>query len=221
MVVQPNSGPKPSQCSSCLYTGKGKITNVATQQICPLDVYEHLGVGTVDPVAYALGVNALRRRGPAAPGQISSSVCSEVYMPGVNPANVNNELELLRAAPGLLAVAVGPVAKEFGVPALHREPPLACYVFAACSGKNAPSLNLSYTRSRSGGQTILRPLVRVREGYQLIPVAGARLTIAGHRARTDAAGRTALPVRLVAGHSYRLTASRPGCNPAGAAVRVS
>lgn len=113
------------------------------------------------------------------------------------------------------------MAKEFGVPALHREPPLACYVFAACSGKNAPSLNLSYTRSRSGGQTILRPLVRVREGYQLIPVAGARLTIAGHRARTDAAGRTALPVRLVAGHSYRLTASRPGCNPAGAAVRVS
>ncbi len=217
-VVEPNSAPKPSQCSSCLYTGKGKITNVATQQICPLDVYEHLGVGTIDPVAYALGVNALRRRGPAAPSQIPSSVCSEAYMPGVNPANVNNELELLRAAPGLLGVAVGPVAKEFGVPALHHEPPLACYVFAACRGKDAPNLELSYTRSRSGDQTILHPLVRVREGYQLIPVAGARLTIAGHRVRTDAAGRAALPVGLVAGRKYRLTASRPGCNTAVAAV---
>jgi hypothetical protein len=219
-VVQPNSGPKPSQCSSCLYTGKGKITNVATQQLCPTDVYEHLGVGTVDPVAYALGVSALRRRGPAHPGQIPNSVCSQVFMPGVNPANVNTELEVLKAAPGLLAVAVGPVAKAFGVPALHHEPPLACYVFAACSGKDAPNLKLSYTHSRSGDQTILRPLVRVREGYRLVPVAGALLTIGGHRTRTNAAGRAVEPVRLVAGRSYRLTASRPGCNATAATVRL-
>jgi hypothetical protein len=136
-VVQPNSGPKPSQCSSCLYTGKGKITNVATQQICPSDVYEHLGVGTVDPVAYALAVNALRGPGPARPGQISRSVCSKVYMPGVNPANANIELQVLQAAPGLLGVAVGPVAEAFGVPALHHEPPLACYVFAPCRSRSS------------------------------------------------------------------------------------
>jgi hypothetical protein len=219
-VVEPNSGPNPSQCSSCLYTGKGKITNVATQQVCPTDLYEHLGVGTVDAVAYALGVNALRSRGPARPGQISNSVCSKPYMPGVNPANVNTELELLKAAPGLLGVAVGPVAKSFGVPALHREPRLACYVFAACRGKDAPDLRLSYGRSRSGTETILRPLVRAREGYKLVPVAGALLTIAGHRMRTNAAGRAVVPVRLLAGRSYRLVASRPGCNSTAATVRV-
>jgi hypothetical protein len=213
-VVQPNSGPKRSQCSSCLYTGNGKITNVATQQVCPSDLYEHLGIGTVDPVAYALGINALERRGPARPGQVTNGVCSQVYMPGVNPANVNIELQVLEAAPGLLGVAVGPVAEASGVRALHREPPLACYVFAACQGKDAPSLKLSYTRSRSGDGTILRPLVRAREGYQLVPVPGAILTVAGHRMRTNGDGRTVVPVRLVAGREYRLRASRPGCNPA-------
>ena len=58
-------------------------------------------------------------------------------MPGVNPANVNIELEVLQAAPGLLGVAVGPVAEAFGVPALHHEPTLACYVFAACRSRSS------------------------------------------------------------------------------------
>ncbi len=213
-VVEPNSGPKPSQCSSCLYTGKGKITNIATQQLCPADVREHLLLGTVDPVAYDLGVNALRRAGPARPSQIPKSVCSELFMPGVNPAKLNAELQLLEAAPGLLGVAVGPVAEEYGVPALHHEPPLACYVFAGCHGKGAPTLTVSYTRSRSG----VRALVRVREGYQLVPVAGAAVTIAGHRVKTGTDGRAAVPVRLVGGRAYRLTASRGGCNPAAVTV---
>lgn len=219
-VVQPNSGPKPSQCSSCLFTGKGKITNVATQQICPLDVYEHLGIGTIDPVAYAVGVNALRRPGPARPGQISNGVCSELYMPGINPANVNIELELLKGAPGLLGVAAGPVAEAYGVPALHHEPPLACYVFATCRGKNAPSLTLSYTKARSGDETVLRPLVRARDGYQLVPVPGVLVTVAGRRSHTNGDGRAALRVPLVAGRAYRLTASRPGSNPAAAILRA-
>jgi hypothetical protein len=64
-VVQPNYSDATS--SSALHTGKGAITNVSTQDICPLDVYEHLGVGTVDPVTYALAEDALNHAGPAAP----------------------------------------------------------------------------------------------------------------------------------------------------------
>jgi hypothetical protein len=135
-VVTPDSGPGRSQCSSCLFTGKGKITNVATQQLCPTDLYEHNGAGTVDPVAYALAVDALTHPGPAKPSRIPSSVCSQLYMPGVNPANVNIELLILKAAPSLLSVPFGPIAKLTGAPDLHREPPLACYVFASACKKS-------------------------------------------------------------------------------------
>jgi hypothetical protein len=129
-VVQPDSGPSRSRCSSCLFTGKGKITNVATQQLCPNDVYEHNAAGTVDPVDYALAVDALTHPGPANPKRIPKSVCSQMYMPGVNPLNVNIELQILQAAPSLLSVPFGPLAKLTGAPDRYSEPPLACYVFA-------------------------------------------------------------------------------------------
>jgi hypothetical protein len=128
-VVIPNSGSTRSTCSSCLFTGKGRITNVATQQICSLDIDEHNMAGTIDPVAYALAVDALTHSGPANASRISKKVCTELYMPGVNPLDVNNELELLQAAPSLLSVPFGPIAKLTGAPDLYNEPPLACYVF--------------------------------------------------------------------------------------------
>ena len=51
-------------------------------------------------------------------------------MPGVDPASVDNFLQPLAAAPGLLATAT-PV-NFIGVREWSREPRLACYVFAAC-----------------------------------------------------------------------------------------
>jgi pimeloyl-ACP methyl ester carboxylesterase len=54
-VVQPNSGPN---ASSALHTGGGMITNIATQDICPGDIDEHLTIGTIDPVAYGLAGEA-------------------------------------------------------------------------------------------------------------------------------------------------------------------
>jgi hypothetical protein len=116
--------------SSSLHTGAGRITNVATQDLCPLDLYEHLSIGTVDPVAYALAVDALTHPGPADPGRVAPSVCAELAMPGVNPANVDQYLQILAGAPGLLAVST-PV-NVVAVREWSHEPPLACYVFAAC-----------------------------------------------------------------------------------------
>jgi hypothetical protein len=127
-VVEPNVTDADS--SSAVHTGAGAITNVATQDICPLDPDEHLTVGTLDPVAYALAMDALNHAGPAAPSRISRLVCLQLVQPGVNPLDAQMYLQLLAAAPGLLAVDV-PFVNAVGAPEVRQEPPLRCYVFAA------------------------------------------------------------------------------------------
>ena len=127
-VVQPNRTDAVS--TSALHTGAGRITNVSTQDICSADIYEHLTIGTVDPVAYALVMDALNHRGPAAPARIDRSVCHQLYQPGVDPANVQTYLQVLAGAPGLLSVAT-PDVNLVGAPETLREPRLRCYVFAA------------------------------------------------------------------------------------------
>jgi hypothetical protein len=127
-VVQPSDAD--ATASSALHTGQGRIMNVATQDVCPSDVDEHLMVGTVDPVTYALVMDALTHRGPAKPSRVDRGVCSRVYQPGVDPARAQMYLDILGATPGLLAVDV-PDANVVGAPEVAGEPRLRCYVFAA------------------------------------------------------------------------------------------
>lgn len=108
--------------TSSLHTGDGRITNVAIQDVCPLDVAsEHIAVGTYDPVAYALAMDALDHDGPADPGRIAGSVCTQLLMPGVDTLQFATEYVNSMTA----------VAKEL---VLHnrtpREPDLEPYVFA-------------------------------------------------------------------------------------------
>ncbi|MGN6606629.1 MAG: esterase/lipase family protein [Jatrophihabitans sp.] len=126
-VVQPNYSDAVS--ASALHTGGGAITNVSTQDICPLDIDEHLYVGTVDPATYALVMDALNHAGPARPGRIDRSVCTRLYQPGVDPTTAGFYLQQLQALPGLIGVAapVNPV----GAPEVTAEPKLPCYVFAS------------------------------------------------------------------------------------------
>jgi pimeloyl-ACP methyl ester carboxylesterase len=124
-----------ADASAALHTGAGMITNVATQSICPGDVDEHLLIGTYDPVAYALAVDALTHRGPAVPSRVSRSVCSELFMPGVTLTDPANLIELLTVLPGLIAVDV-PGINLVGAPEVRAEPPLACYVLAGCRGRS-------------------------------------------------------------------------------------
>lgn len=131
-VVTPNSTDATS--SSALHTGAGAITNVATQDICPLDVDEHLTVGTIDPVTYALVMDALTHAGPALPSRINRSVCLRLYQPGVDPLDAGTYLQTLAAAPGLLAVQT-PGINVVGVPEFAAEPALRCYVFAVNCGR--------------------------------------------------------------------------------------
>lgn len=126
-VVTPNN--TSATASSALHTGQGAITNVATQEICPLEVYEHLAVGTISPSAYALAMDALDHAGPASPSRIKRSVCATIYQPGVNPLNLQTYLQILSGAPGLISVPL-PNINLVGVEEAPREPALRCYVTA-------------------------------------------------------------------------------------------
>jgi triacylglycerol esterase/lipase EstA (alpha/beta hydrolase family) len=119
-VVTPNFS---ENGSSSLHGGGGQISNVAVQQICPLDVNEHLGMGTYDPVAYALALDAIEHPGPADPDRIPPSVCHQLLMPGVNPATfAADEAQFAAAVAKAIATA------QF----VPKEPPLRCYVTASC-----------------------------------------------------------------------------------------
>jgi triacylglycerol esterase/lipase EstA (alpha/beta hydrolase family) len=123
-VVTPNLD---DNGSSPVHGGGGEISNVPIQQICPLDVNEHLGVGTYDPVAYALAIDALDHAGPADPSRISPSVCTQLLMPGVNPATFATDEANFAASIGA-AVA--------GAEQVPAEPPLRCYVTASCKKRH-------------------------------------------------------------------------------------
>jgi pimeloyl-ACP methyl ester carboxylesterase len=210
-VVLPNSGDTSSTCSSCLFTGAGQIRNVAVQTICPNDPYEHILV-IADPVAYALALDALTHAGPADPARIPHSVCSQLFMPGVTEAQVTAALQPVLGLPTLLSVALGPLAPATsGVTNVTAEPALACYAFATCTGAQAPTLRVAYRLPR-GRPSVARVHVSVLEGYQLEPVPGATVRLAGHTKQTNANGNVTVPVTALSKGRYRVTASRPGCN---------
>lgn len=191
-VVEPNSN---SNGSSSLHTGRGRITNVATQDICPLDAGEHLSVGTIDPAAYALAVDALTHPGSADPARISRSVCLQPYQPGVNPTSANTFIQILAAQPGLLAVDLGGV-NVVGAPEVKAEPPLACYVFANCpGGQTRYALSVRPAASRERVTTFIF-LARWRMWGTSHPLPGAAVSFAGHRARTGRDGRARIRVGL-------------------------
>jgi hypothetical protein len=104
------------------------ITNVSVQDVCPADIVEHFGIGTYDPVAYALAIDALDNPGPADPARIPKSVCLPGVMPGVNLLTFP-----LSALKGLIddETSTGMT--------VYQEPPLDCYVYASCPSAAAKS----------------------------------------------------------------------------------
>jgi triacylglycerol esterase/lipase EstA (alpha/beta hydrolase family) len=124
-VVVPNLGPAPS---SAVHGGGGAITNVAIQQVCADDVSEHLGIGTYDHTAYAIAMDALTHDGPADPARVSRSVCLDPLMPGVNELTFATDF-------GATDLLVAQTLVTY--PHVAKEPALACYVTASCSGESA------------------------------------------------------------------------------------
>lgn len=107
--------------SSSLHTGAGAIANVSVQSICPGHLTDHLLIGTVDPVAFALVMDAINHTGPAVPSRISHSVCGQLFQPGVDPAGfVLNFAKTSAYLGAVLATS----------PHVHAQPALAPYTHA-------------------------------------------------------------------------------------------
>ena len=117
-VVFPNLN---AEGCSALHTGQGQIANIAVQDICPWDVSDHLAMGSYDPVAYALAMDAFTHPGPANPARIPPSVGLFPFQPGVDPLTfATNYANYVANAATVLATS----------PRVNAEPPLAPYVFA-------------------------------------------------------------------------------------------
>ena len=201
-LVHPDSGP--GNCSSCLSTGGGQISNVELQSICPLDTSEHVEGGTTDPVAYALGVDAITHPGPADPARISRSVCSEPFMPGVS-SEQNAQLGVALLEPGLgsLGILPGPVRNPIsGAAVLYSPPAMPCYVYADCP----PSVPLKVKATRRGAR--LRVLVTATVSGVTLPVPDAVVRVGHSRSlstNNDGVATTKVAVRKA--RKLRVTAS--------------
>lgn len=112
----PSSTLRPA--SSPLRGGGDNVRNIAVQSVCPGHVADHLTIGTSDPVAYALAVDALDHPGPANPRRIDRSVCARAFQPGVTPATFPTDFGRLGAT------AASQIALS---PRTPSEPPLEPY----------------------------------------------------------------------------------------------
>jgi triacylglycerol esterase/lipase EstA (alpha/beta hydrolase family) len=220
-LVHPDSGP--SDCSSCLSTGGGWISNVELQSICPHDTSEHVEGGTTDPVPYAVGIDAITHPGPADPARIQRSVCDELLMPGVTtPQSAQAGLTLLAPGLGSLGILPGPVGNPIsGAPVLHSAPTLPCYVFAQCR----PSVPLQVTvvprHAIAHRRVRLHFVVTATVSGIKLPVPQAVVRVGNRRAlRTNGAGRAAETLLVGNAGRLRVTASDREYFAGHATVRV-
>ncbi|HEV2981200.1 MAG TPA: hypothetical protein VGX51_07185 [Solirubrobacteraceae bacterium] len=119
-IVVPNTS---EEGSSSVHTGGGAISNVAVQEVCPGHTAEHLAMGSYDPIGYALALDAITHAGPAQKSRIASAVCAEAFMPGVDS-------ETFASDDATYDQEIGETFATY--PHVASEPPLKCYVTAAC-----------------------------------------------------------------------------------------
>ncbi|MBA3301667.1 MAG: lipase [Thermoleophilaceae bacterium] len=173
-VVTPNGD---DNGSSSLHTGDGRISNTAVQDICPADTYEHVTVGTIDPVAYELAIDALGHDGPADRKRISAAVCGEVFHPGAKDQPLDGLQKSISALQGQLSV-VGVGGRR-----VNGEPALKCYVTVECSaatglapGGCTKNARLKLRVGRGAKVRVNGRRVKVRRGYARIVVRAKRRT---------------------------------------------
>jgi hypothetical protein len=116
-------------------------------------------------------------------------------MPGVNPLNVNNYLQILDALPTLGSVTIGPTAGlTAGAPVVTAEPALDCYVFATCAPSTGLRVQVSPRRGVAGRRLRVRVLVTVDVGGVVSPVPGARVRIGSRRLTTSDSGAASVVI---------------------------
>ena len=172
-TVRPNADAETG--SSSLRTGAGRRTNVAIQDVCPNAKSEHLMIGTVDPIAFALAMDAIAHDGPAVPGNVPPTVCAEVFHEGVDPVT----------GPASAGAAAASFAR-YEPKTVDREPALRCYTGeGGCAGArsdSAPVTCASRRRFTVRLPRLRRPVATVngtrvalrRRGRRLVAVVDLR-----------------------------------------------
>jgi triacylglycerol esterase/lipase EstA (alpha/beta hydrolase family) len=118
--VQPNLD---ATGTTSLRGGGGDIVNIATQDICPANVADHLAY-YYDPVAYALTIDALTHAGPAQSSRIDPAVCMQTTMPFIQVTDVPTY--------SVHAYNILFFNRNRTEPHVAQEPALKCYVTASC-----------------------------------------------------------------------------------------
>lgn len=188
--------------TSPLRTGGGWIANISVQDVCPAATTDHVALGSTDPIGWALVLDALDHPGPSVAARVGTAPCTQATLPHVDAAGA---AKAGGAMPYLLAAAT--MINLPGVTKLTAEPPLRCYVFAAC-GEATPAAvaRLLGKRRRPGlvltvgvppDATPLASLrVRLPGGLVLGRNSGARLRIRAD-GRPGAASRTGRSILLL------------------------
>jgi len=112
---------------SALRDEGSNVSNIALQDLCPANVSQHFDVGTFDPVAFAVVMDALEHPGPARRFRLlggaqrgSQPYCAAVFMPGVDPATFEEDFSESLGAVGDAIQSVRNVPSEPALPCYAR-----------------------------------------------------------------------------------------------------
>lgn len=98
------------------------VTNLLIQDLCPLQIVDHVTIGTTDAVAFAMVLDAITHSGPANPQRAGgAALCTNIPI-------IADPVLATAGVPALLAILASDAAA--GVPDLHlssSEPPLKSY----------------------------------------------------------------------------------------------
>lgn len=213
IVTRTDEVVKPIESGYLSPAGGGRVTNVATQDLCPTAAYEHLLIGLIDPVAYALAIDALSHDGPADPARIGLDVCAQALHAGINPVTA--------PADGAAAAASFASYQAKTVPA---EPALACYTTASCPpGPRAPAGGIVPAKLV---KRVSRPRCVKRATFTAVVtrrrLRGVRATLGARRVavRRTRAGRTTVRIDLRKRGTRPVTLRLRGRDARGRTVNV-
>ncbi|MES2488209.1 MAG: alpha/beta fold hydrolase [Pseudomonadota bacterium] len=98
------------------------VTNLLIQDLCPLQIVDHVTIGTIDAVAFAIALDAIEHRGPADPQRAGgAALCTNIPI-------IADPVLATAGVPALLAILASDAAA--GIPDPHlssSEPPLKPY----------------------------------------------------------------------------------------------
>jgi hypothetical protein len=154
--------------------GSGGYRRAAIQDVCPNRFSDHLLDGTVDPVAFAMVLDAIEHPGPVDPARVDRALCAQAVIAGLDPvAALAGSLPLLRDIVAGVALSS---------PTLTGEPALPCYAYADCPTAAGAAAAAGNTRPRA------RASVRRAKGAARTSKGAPRYVLDGRRS-TDPDGR--------------------------------